>query len=76
MTYEQIEKMDKEDLIYAFKRMVEIAEKAAEVYKYIEEKYYEIEDESDAHAHIGRCEAQYSILKGELDSVIYVVTNK
>ena len=76
MIYEQIEKMDKEDLIYAFKRMVEIAEKAAEVYKYIEEKYYEIEDESDAHAHIGRCEAQYSILKGELDSVIYVVTNK
>ena len=76
MTYEQIEKMDKEDLIYAFKRMVEIAEKAAEVYKYIEEKYYEIEDESDAHAHIGRCEAQYSILKGELDSVIHVLTNK
>jgi len=76
MTYEQIEKMDKEDLIYAFKRMVEIAEKAAEVNKYIEEKYYEIKDESDAHAHIGRCEAQYSILKGELDSVIHVVTNK
>ena len=76
MTYEQIEKMDKEDLIYAFKRMVEIAEKAAEVNNYIEEKYHEIKYESDAHAHIGRCEAQYSILKGELDSVIYVVTNK
>lgn len=76
MTYDQIEKMDKEDLVYAFKRMVEIAEKAAEVNKYIEEKYYEIKDESDAHAHIGRCEAQYSILKGELDSVIHVVTNK
>ena len=28
MTYDQIEKMDKDDLVYAFKRMTEIAEEA------------------------------------------------
>ena len=76
MTYDQIEKMDKDDLVYAFKRMVEIAEKAAEVNKYLEVEYGNIKDEYDAHKHIGRCEAQYSILKGELDSVIHVVSNK
>ena len=76
MTYDQIEKMDKDDLVYAFKRMVEIAEKAAEVNKYLEVEYGNIKDESDAHKHIGRCEAQYSILKGQLETVIHVVTKK
>ena len=76
MTYDQIEKMDKGDLVYAFKRMIEIAEKAAEVEKNLEAEYGNIKDESDAHKHIGRCEAQYSILKGQLETVIHVVTKK
>jgi hypothetical protein len=75
MTYEQIEMMDKDDLVYAFKRMMEIAEKAANVKEELEAKYNDIQDEGDAHGHIGRCEAQYNILKMELDSVIDVVTN-
>ena len=78
MTYEQIEKMDKDDLVYAFKRVTEIAEGAANKLKEMEEKYNDI-FESDyycAHNHIGFCEASFSILKTELDSVIEVVTNK
>ena len=76
MTYEQIERMDKDDLVYAFKRMTEIAEKAADKLKEMEAKYHDIQDEGDAHGHIGYCEASFSILRGELKSVIEVVTGK
>jgi len=74
MTYEQIEKMDKEDLVYAFKRMTEIAEGAANIQKEMEEKYNSIDEEYCAHSHIGYCEARFSILRGELESVVHVVT--
>ena len=76
MTYDQIEKMDKDDLVYAFKRMTEIAKEATDKLKEMEAKYSEIENESDAHGHIGYCEAVLSILKGKLESVIYVVAKK
>ena len=74
MTYEQIEKMDKEDLVYAFKRMTEIAEGAANIQKEMEEKYNSIDEEYCAHSHIGYCQARFSILRGELESVVHVVT--
>jgi len=74
MTYEQIEKMDKDDLVYAFKRMMEIAEGATNIQKEMEEKYNSINEEYCAHAHIGYCEARFSILRGELNSVVQVVT--
>jgi Zn-dependent M32 family carboxypeptidase len=76
MTYDQIEKMDRDDLIYAFKRMTEIAEEAAKTLKEMDEKYDSINEDYCAHAHIGMCEASFSILKGKLDSVIHVVTKK
>ena len=76
MTYDQIEKMDKDDLVYAFKRMTEIAEEAADKLKEMEAKYSEIENESDAHGHIGYCEAVFSNLIGRMDSVIKVLTKK
>jgi len=74
MTYDQIEKMDKDDLVYAFKRMMEIAEGATNIQKEMEEKYNSINEEYCAHAHIGYCEARFSILRGELNSVVQVVT--
>jgi hypothetical protein len=76
MTYDQIEKMDKDDLVYAFKRMVEIAEKAAKSAKELEASSADMGPEFCPYSHIGRCEAQYGILKMELESVIHVVTNK
>ena len=76
MTYDQIEKMDKDDLVYAFKRMTEIAEEAANIKKEMEEKYDSINEEYCAHSHIGYCEARFTIMKGELESVIEVVTKK
>jgi len=78
MTYDQIEKMDKEDLIYAFKRMTEIAEEAANKLKEMEAKYSDIFESEDycAHTHIGFCEASFSILAGNLESVVEVVTKK
>ena len=74
MTYEQIERMDKDDLVYAFKRMMEIAEGATNIQKEMEEKYNSINEDYCAHAHIGYCEARFSILRGELNSVVQVVT--
>jgi hypothetical protein len=76
MTYDQIEKMDKEDLVYAFKRMVEIAEKAAEKLVEMEAKSANMGEDFCPYSHIGYCEASFSILVGNLDSVIHVVTNK
>jgi len=76
MTYDQIERMDKDDLVYAFKRMTEIAEKAADKLKEMEAKSANMGEEFCPYSHIGYCEASFSILKGELESVVYVVTNK
>lgn len=76
MTYDQIEKMDKQDLVYAFKRMTEIAEGAAKQFKEMEDKYNSIDEEYCAHSHIGYCEASFSILLGRLESVVDVLTKK
>jgi len=76
MTYEQIERMDKDDLVYAFMRMAEIAEGAANIQKEMETKSADMGEEFCPFSHIGYCEARFRILKMELDSVIHVVTGK
>ena len=76
MTYEQIEKMDKQDLVYAFKRLTEIAEEASARFKDMEAKYNTIDEDYCAHSHIGYCEASFSILLGRLESVVDVLTKK
>ena len=76
MTYEQIEKMDKQDLVYAFKRLTEIAEEASTRFKDMEAKYDTIDEDYCAHSHIGYCEASFSILLGRLESVVDVLTKK
>ena len=76
MTYDQIEKMDKDDLVYAFKRMVEIAEEAANKTKEMEEKSSVMGKEFCPYTHIGYCEASFTILTGRLKSVVEVLTDK
>jgi len=76
MTYDQIEKMDKDDLVYAFKRLTEIAEDASSQFKEMEAKYDTIDEDYCAHSHIGYCEASFSILLGRLESVVDVLTKK
>ena len=76
MTYEQIEKMSKDDLVYAFKRLTEIAEEASTRFKDMEAKYDTIDEDYCAHSHIGFCEASFSILLGRLESVVDVLTKK
>jgi len=76
MTYEQIEKMSKDDLVYAFKRLTEIAEDASSQFKEMEAKYDTIDEDYCAHSHIGYCEASFSILLGRLESVVDVLTKK
>lgn len=78
MTYEQIEKMSKDDLVYAFKRLTEITEDASSQFKAMEAKYSDIFESEDycAHSHIGFCEASFSILLGRLESVVDVLTKK
>ena len=76
MTYEQIEKMDKQDLVYAFKRLTEIAEGATETLKEMEDKFVDRGEDFSPYGHIGYCEASFSILLGKLESVVHVVTKK
>ena len=76
MTYEQIEKISKDDLVYAFKRLTEIAEDASSQFKEMEAKYDTIDEDYCAHSHIGYCEASFSILLGRLESVVDVLTKK
>ena len=76
MTYEQIEKMDKQDLVYAFKRLTEIAEGATETLKEMEDKFMDRGDDFEPYGHIGYCEALFSILTGRLTSVVEVLTKK
>lgn len=76
MTYEQIEKMSKDDLVYAFKRLTEIAEDATIKLKEMEDAFDVRDDDFEPYGHIGYCEASFSILKHSLDSVIEVVTKK
>ena len=76
MTYEQIEKMDKDDLVFAFKRMTEIAEGATETLKEMEDKFIDRDEDFEPYGHIGYCEALFSILTGRLTSVVEVLTEK
>ena len=76
MTYDQIEKMDKDDLVYAFKRMTEIAEEAQVGIQAAVDECDERDEELNPYGHIGTLEARLMILKGRLDSVIEVVTGK
>ena len=76
MTYEQIEKMSKDDLVYAFKRMTEIAEEADADIKAVVAVFDDRDEEFNPHGHIGILEARLMILKKRLDSVIEVVTSK
>lgn len=76
MTYEQIEKMSKDDLVYAFKRMMEIAEEAEVDIQAVVDKFDEKDEEFSPYGHIGLLEARLMILKGRLDTLIEVVTNK
>lgn len=76
MTYDQIEKMSKDDLVYAFKRMTEIAEGAADTLKEMEDKFMDRGDDFEPYGHIGYCEALFSILTGRLTSVVEVLTEK
>ena len=76
MTYEQIEMMDKDDLVYAFKRMNEIAEELEQRIKDVEKKFEERDEDFGPYGHIGMLEAGMIITKGRLQSVIEVVTGK
>tara|TARA_R100000951_G_scaffold77873_1_gene65717 strand:- start:584 stop:814 length:231 start_codon:yes stop_codon:yes gene_type:complete len=76
MTYDQIDKMDKYDLVYAFKRMIEIAEEADADIKAQVAVFDDRDEEFNPYGHIGMLEARLMILKGRLDTVIEVVTNR
>jgi hypothetical protein len=76
MTYDQIEKMDKSDLVYAFKRMTEIAKEAQVDIQGAVDEFDERGEEFNPYGHIGLLEARLMILKGKLDTVIEVVTKK
>lgn len=76
MTYDQIDKMDKYDLVYAFKRMVEIADELEQRIKDVEKKFDERDEDFGPYGHIGMLEAGLIITKGQLQSVIEVVTGK
>jgi flagellar biosynthesis chaperone FliJ len=76
MTYDQVAKMDKDDLVYAFKRMIEIAEELEQRIKDIEKKFDERDEDFGPYGHIGMLEARLIITKGQLQSVIEVVTGK
>ena len=76
MTYDQIDKMDKYDLVYAFKRMVAIAEEADAEIKASVAEFDGRDEEFNPYGHIGMLEAKLMILKGRLDSVVEVVTGR
>tara|TARA_B100000497_G_scaffold120421_1_gene148892 strand:+ start:123 stop:353 length:231 start_codon:yes stop_codon:yes gene_type:complete len=76
MTYDQIEKMDKDDLVYAFKRMTEITEEAQVDIQAAVDEFDSFNPEFNPYGHIGMLEARLMILKGKLDTVIEVVTNR
>ena len=76
MTYDQIEKMDKDDLVYAFHRMTEIAEEATDKLKEMEDKFIDRDESFEPYGHIGYCEALFSILTGRLTSVVEVLAEK
>ena len=76
MTYDQVEKMDKDDLVFAFIRMNEIAEELEQRIKDVEKKFDERDENFGPYGHIGMLEAGLVITKGQLESVIEVVTGK
>jgi hypothetical protein len=76
MTYDQIDKMDKYDLVYAFKRMIEIAEEMQVGIQAAVDEFDERDEDFNPYGHIGMLEARLMIIKGRLDSVVEVVTKK
>ena len=76
MTYDQIEKMSKDDLVYAFKRMTEIAEELDQTCKEVEQKFNDRDADFGPYAHIGMLEARMVSVKYKLESVIEVLTDK
>jgi hypothetical protein len=76
MTYDQIDKMDKYDLVYAFKRMIEIAEEMQVDIQASVDEFDERDEDFNPYGHIGMLEARLMITKGRLDSVVEVVTGR
>ena len=76
MTYDQVEMMDKDDLVFAFTRMTEITNQAAEKLEEMEAKSAYMGEGFCPYTHIGYCEASFHILLRRLQSVVEVVTNK
>ena len=76
MTYDQIEKMSKDDLVFAFKRMTEIAEEMQVNIQAAVDEFDERDEDFNPYGHIGMLEASLMIVKGRLDSVVEVVTGK
>jgi hypothetical protein len=76
MTYDQIDKMDKYDLVYAFKRMTEIAEEMQVDIQAAVDEFDGRDEDFNPYGHIGMLEARLMIIKGRLDSVVEVVTGK
>jgi hypothetical protein len=76
MTYDQIDKMDKYDLVYAFKRMIEIAEEMQVDIQASVDEFDERDEDFNPYGHIGMLEARLMIIKGRLDSVVEVVTGR
>ena len=76
MTYEQIEKMSKDDLVFAFKRMTEIAEEVGSVLTKAEQMFNDRDETFEPYGHIGHLEANLVGTKIRLESVIEVVTKK
>lgn len=76
MTYEQIEKMSKDDLVFAFKRMTEIAEEIGKDLARAEQLFNDRDETFEPYGHIGHLEANLVGTKIRLESVIEVVTKK
>lgn len=74
MFYDQVEKMSKDDLVYAFARMIEIADELEQRIKDVEKKFDERDEDFGPYGHIGVLEAGLTITKTQLQSVIKVVT--
>lgn len=76
MTYDQIEKMSKDDLVYAFKRMTEIAAEATAKVKEMEDRFNDRGDDFEPYGHIGYCEAAMDHIAMRLQVVVDVVSKQ
>ena len=76
MTYEQIEMMSKDDLVFAFKRMTEIVEEVGSDLVRAEKMFNDRDETFEPYGHIGHLEATLVGTKIRLESVIEVLTKK